>query len=544
MAFLHELPFQRFCRLYYYYPYHFCDVQKHIIDLDYQCCTDNILMPPQTESFVPRMSKSSSKKISNPTIPKSPRILKSNANVKLSTGQFKNNDMDNNSITYKNVGMEVHEGKELYECLICYEQFHNVYDVQKHHLDLNYECFLENFLMPPLTNMGVTVLQEVEISRQQDYPEAIKTGTKDSTNKKQYKCSKCSGIFLTQYNLNRHIASDHEGIKRLIASVHEEKKKMFNTSVHQGKKPLKCGICDNFFSDEGDLKKHIESAHEKKVPFKCEICYYSSSRKDYLKKHIESVHEKKELFKCNICDYSCSQKDFLKKHIESVHEKKKLFKCDICDYSCFLKHDMKKHFESVHEKRKQFKCNICDYSCYHKCNMKKHVESVHEKKEPFQCDICDYKCYQKGSMTEHVESAHEKMKKSFNCNTCKIIFQRKDKFEKHVNIYHKEKWFPCELCEAHFGFKTLLIKHEMKNHDLKGPFPCKFCKETFATNGERNLHQLRCKDPSKYPFVCRICYARFALKKSATVHEKNKNIHPSLDKACVSMGASGTSNLV
>ena len=109
--------------------------------------------------------------------------------------QTPESDMDN-SITYKYVRMEVHEGKEQYKCKLCNVKFIYLYDVQKHLLDLNFECFLvDNFSMPPLTNMDVAVLQEVEISRQQVYPEAIKTGTKDSINKKQYKCSKCSGNF-------------------------------------------------------------------------------------------------------------------------------------------------------------------------------------------------------------------------------------------------------------------------------------------------------------------------------------------------------------
>ena len=157
---------------------HFCDVQKHILDLDYQCFPVNILMPPQTNiNVAPKMSNPSPKKTLTPTIPKSPRILKLIASVKPSTGQFKNNDMDNNSITYKYVRMEVHEGKEQYKCELCNVIFIHLYDVQKHLLDLNFECFLvDNFLMPPLTNMGVEVLQEMEISRQQDYPEAIKTG--------------------------------------------------------------------------------------------------------------------------------------------------------------------------------------------------------------------------------------------------------------------------------------------------------------------------------------------------------------------------------
>ena len=173
-----------------------------------------------------------------------------------------------------------------------------------------------------------------------------------------------------------------------------------------------------------------------------------------------------------------------------------------------------------------------------------HILSVHKKNESFKCDYCDYSFNQKANMIEHVESAHERMKKSFNCNKCKMIFLRKDKFEKHVNIVHKGKWFPCQLCDAHFGFKTLLIEHGMRTHDLKGPFSCNYCQKTFSTNGERNQHQLRCKDPSKYPFVCRICHAKFASKKSATAHEKNKNIHPTPHRACVSTDASVASKLV
>ena len=68
-----------------------------------------------------------------------------------------------------------------------------------------------------------------------------------------------------------------------------------------------------------------------------------------MKSHVASVHEGKKPFKCDICDYSCSQKGHMKTHVESVHEGKKSFKCDICDYSCSQKSGMKTHVESVHE---------------------------------------------------------------------------------------------------------------------------------------------------------------------------------------------------
>ena len=56
-----------------------------------------------------------------------------------------------------------------------------------------------------------------------------------------------------------------------------------------------------------DLKKHIESVHDKKKPFKCDISDQSYSQIFDLKKHIKSVHEKKKPFKSEICDHSFSQ---------------------------------------------------------------------------------------------------------------------------------------------------------------------------------------------------------------------------------------------
>ena len=101
-----------------------------------------------------------------------------------------------------------------------------------------------------------------------------------------------------------------------------------------------------------------------------------------MKTHVVSVHEGKKPFKCDICDYNCSQKSVMNRHVASVHQEKKPFKCNICDYSCFQKKDMKKHIASVHEGKKPFKCDICDYSSSQKGNLKTHVASFHEEKKP------------------------------------------------------------------------------------------------------------------------------------------------------------------
>jgi hypothetical protein len=38
------------------------------------------------------------------------------------------------------------------------------------------------------------------------------------------------------------------------------------STIHAGKKPFICVICDGGFEEKIKLQKHIESAHGKKVP--------------------------------------------------------------------------------------------------------------------------------------------------------------------------------------------------------------------------------------------------------------------------------------
>ena len=110
--------------------------------------------------------------------------------------------------------------------------------------------------------------------------------------------------------------------------------------IYYGEKQHKCSECSSSFTTKYNLNRHISINHERK------------------KMHIASVHEGKKPFKCQICDYSCTQKTDMTHHVSFVHEKKEPFKCDICSYSCFLKHDIKKHLESVHEEKKSFKCDM------------------------------------------------------------------------------------------------------------------------------------------------------------------------------------------
>ena len=153
------------------------------------------------------------------------------------------------------------------------------------------------------------------------------------TNLVKFECKKCDSNFDYHHHLEKH-----------IATVHEEKKpfKFENCNFNVSQKgcacvfnlnKFECKICDSNFDYVNQMEKHFATVHGGKKPFKCEICNHNVSQKGnvsvnyhhHLEKHIVVVHEEKKPFKCEICEYKCSEKGSLKHHVASVHEGKKQF---------------------------------------------------------------------------------------------------------------------------------------------------------------------------------------------------------------------------
>ena len=94
----------------------------------------------------------------------------------------------------------------------------------------------------------------------------------------------------------------------------------------------------------------MKLVHEGKKAIQVSYLQIQLFKKFYL---VESVHEGKKPYRCSICDYNFSQKNNLKAHVESVHENVKPYNCVICNYSCLKKGDMERYVESVDEEKKR-----------------------------------------------------------------------------------------------------------------------------------------------------------------------------------------------
>merc|ERR1712126_689528 len=87
-------------------------------------------------------------------------------------------------------------------------------------------------------------------------------------NPKVYLCKECELSFSKQYNLDRHINTEHTGI--LIA----------------------CDQCDETFKRKDTLKEHYKSVHEK-IEFVCTPCNYATRFRQSFRMHMKSKHNMK-----------------------------------------------------------------------------------------------------------------------------------------------------------------------------------------------------------------------------------------------------------
>ena len=97
-------------------------------------------------------------------------------------------------------------------------------------------------------------------------------------------------------------------------------------SIHLKLKSYVCDQCKKSFTQEGNLKRHVNAIHLK--PYECQQCKNSFTDERNMEQHSKKIH-----LNCTDCDYSSIWEKRMKIHVETVHQKARTHKCDQCKKS-------------------------------------------------------------------------------------------------------------------------------------------------------------------------------------------------------------------
>ena len=202
---------------------------------------------------------------------------------------------------------------------------------------------------------------------------------------------------------------------------------------------LKCDQCPYVASSNKNLKRHMVSKHGDKI-YKCELCSYSAALKDKLISHITYVHQKN--FSCWECDESFSRNHMLQKHLEAVHKQEVMkFMCDHCSYTNCQKAMVNEHTRRVHEKIRKHACNKCDYASFGKAELDNHMLVIHKIvergfKRLHECGKCPFVTTKKANLMRHTNGVHDNIK-NYKCEECGNAFTQQGNLNHHMATVHK-----------------------------------------------------------------------------------------------------------
>jgi hypothetical protein len=272
------------------------------------------------------------------------------------------------------------------------------------------------------------------------------------------------------------------------------------------------------------------------------------------------------LFRCKLCGYQDARNDKTKYHIVKQHLKLRQFSCPYCHVYLWGRQQVAKHVEeqhpgfeiriqrTFHEYEQFLKNNICKVDASHLDSPKSspnipqpaslvaddHLQGLNRMSTlvtRLPCDLCAFVTDSELSL-----SAHRRSHRLFQCAHCRFRHVLVAKVQSHClsahpskPVHYKQwtptappvllpsgrsisktkvssergcesafpKFFPCDICPAHFNLQSELDTHIVKTHS--GVFMCQHCrlvtqdKESMEKH-QQNEHALRVP---AFEIVCR-----------------------------------------
>ena len=318
----------------------------------------------------------------------------------------------------------------------------------------------------------------------------------------------------------------------------------FHEYQHAQTEPFRCQFCFKLFSRRSNLVQH-EKRHQGERPYSCLDCGKTFTKDTTLKLHKEKEHSKPRSrqpektraltalnepypHNCGSCGKGFYKPSSLVKHQERCKEsdeeedsgsvKKpepttfvternaaKLARLQMAVNRTSSDEDLGGGNESndssqenvdeesedvpyePHEEEGEdeaaYQCRFCHKDFALKKQMVKHEIGVHKAKGPLECAYCD-KAFWDAKKSEIHHACHKRKGDKLKDTKQEQVFDAVQIKEEKEDIVYK-----CRFCKKKFPLRKVLVKHEIKVHNAKGPLECTYCDKAFWFPYEKKRHE-------------------------------------------------------
>lgn len=303
--------------------------------------------------------------------------------------------------------------------------------------------------------------------------------------------------------------------------------KVLPAVVNQKQNDFSCTLCNVTLNSNFALIRHMEKHHtnkdSKSVSVYCKFCKIPFQDMEEFNDHMEKEHEKAQI-----------------KQIKQTNNDKstgKRFTCTVCKKSFDNASALASH-QGWH-KRGKFGKKVLNP----KAKGSSRIIQLPQipVSNPYPCRSCPRTFVNETALQIHILETHRNINAtllSMNCNNCKISFDSKAAFDRHMQLHEvvesqrQLKPYPCQYCNAGFTRSDTLNAHVKQHHKefYNDIFKCTFCDRVFDKQNALTIH-LKTHDRqrlsgeiaskpsgSKNVYFCSICKLGFAIAKDLRQH--------------------------